>query len=202
MRAGARTARDAGPSRERHDMTSKSRDLTYRPDLRARRRTAAAPLNLTVPTSRDRASASKGECSVAISAAVKAAREFHAAFIAAEDTRRAAMDALFRLPAWWFICNPREPDAVYVRSVKGTRATLAFTSGKRALAAWDRFRLPTDPNGSKLLLSIAPADAPGWLHGFREHGVQHVAFNATRAPLIVPFAMIGDPQAASDAQAK
>ncbi|HMN95210.1 MAG TPA: hypothetical protein PKC43_02485 [Phycisphaerales bacterium] len=98
-----------------------------------------------------------------------------------------AIAALLRLDCWWFICNPRDPESIYVRRFDGLPAVLAFTDERSALDACGRFGLAGDA-GEILLLQLDAGDAVQWLGGFRAHDVEVVLFD----PLSTPFGIAID----------
>lgn len=113
------------------------------------------------------------------------------------EARDRAIKALLRLDSWWFICNPREPESVYVRRFDGVPAVLAFTDERHALDACQQFGVAGDA-GELLLLQLAGEDAVEWLNGFRAHAVDRVVFDALTTPLHVEIDTMRDAHAAPD----
>lgn len=92
-------------------------------------------------------------------------------------SRSAALESLLGLKDWWFICNPRQPDAIFVRRVGGSSTLMVFTDQRRAIAATRRLGV-VDAEGTILLLQLAVSDAIEWLSAFVAEGVEQMAFDA------------------------
>lgn len=101
-----------------------------------------------------------------------------------------AVATLDSLDAWWFVCNPRDPDAIYVRRCGERQAVAIFSHERLALSAAEELDL-ADPDGSILLLELSVADARKFLAGFRMHEVTTVVFDALTTPLVVEFGALG-----------
>jgi hypothetical protein len=93
-----------------------------------------------------------------------------------------ALKALFALKDWWFICNPRDPDAIFVRRIEGRSVLMIFTGQRPAIAATQRFGV-TSTDGTILLLQLALEDSVKWLSSFAAEGVQEVCFDGVEGGL-------------------
>ncbi|MFO0874262.1 MAG: hypothetical protein U0575_09860 [Phycisphaerales bacterium] len=100
------------------------------------------------------------------------------------SAHEAALAALLGLEAWWFICNPKEPDAVFIRRMEDGPVVLAFTDERRAIAATDRFGL-VGRDGAILLLEMPVGEAIQWTQRFLEHGAKRIVFNDLTTPVQV-----------------
>jgi len=111
---------------------------------------------------------------------------------APEDSllRHKAVAQLDSLDAWWFVCNPRDPDAIYVRRCGEKQAVAIFSHERLALSAAEELDL-SDGDGSILLLELSVADARKFLAGFRMHEVTTAIFDALTTPLVLAFEALG-----------
>jgi len=99
-----------------------------------------------------------------------------------EEAASQALHALFALKDWWFICNPRDPDAIFVRRIEGRSVLMIFTGQRRAIAATEHLGVTSD-EGTILLLQLAVEDSIEWLGAFVTEGVDQVAFDGIEGGL-------------------
>jgi len=101
-----------------------------------------------------------------------------------------ALDALFTLPDWWFLCNPKQPDAFHVRRFAipenggkvQRQAVVAFTAHRLALEATEAYKL-TDSDGSIVLMQMPVRDVVQWVQSFLDHDVDTVMLDPLTTPL-------------------